>query len=364
MLNIAFGQSKYYIDNLSENVKRGNRQKLRRGLWPTVAPIGYINNRKTKGIDPDPETAPLIRKAFEMYATGGFTIKQIRDMLEKEGLRNFHGNTPYASGIEQLLKRPIYCGLMLFKGELYEGVHEPIIPKKLFDEVQRVFVQRSRKQRKKQHEYPFLGMMLCGTCGCSITAELQKGHVYYRCTKKKGPCNERYAREEALLDQMREIVEQFSLPADIGKKMLAKLDSEAGDSERDKQEAVQSLNNERNDVETTLQTLLDLRLTGELTTDEYRTKKSDFLHRKSSIEEQIRQFRHGGTDRLEPVRMLIKDAVQAEELSSKQEKPEIRAFLLRVGSNLLLQRQTLRCEAKKGWRVLRQRPDFRDWQAR
>jgi DNA invertase Pin-like site-specific DNA recombinase len=48
MLNIAFGQSKYYIDNLSKNVKRGYRQKVRQGLWPAgPSPIGYLNNRKT-----------------------------------------------------------------------------------------------------------------------------------------------------------------------------------------------------------------------------------------------------------------------------------------------------------------------------
>ena len=362
MLNIAFGQSKYYIDNLSENVKRGNRQKLRRGLWPTVAPLGYINNRKTRGIDPDPEMAPLIRKAFETYSTGEYTLKQIRDMLKEEGLRNCHGNALYLSGIEKLLKRPIYCGLMLFKGELYEGIHESIVPKKLFDEVQRVFVKRGKKHRQRKNEYPFLGMMQCASCGCSITAERQKGHVYYRCTKKKGQCSERYAREESLVDQMQETVEQFSLPESIGNKMLAKLDGEAGDTKREKQASAQLLTDDKSNVEMQLQTLLDLRLAGELTTGEYRAKKSGLLHRKSGIEEQIRQCRNGGTDRLEPVRMLIKDALQAKDLASKDNKPELRAFLLRVGSNLLLERQRLRCEAKKGWRVLRQRPHFRDWQ--
>ena len=364
MLNIAFGQSKYYIDNLSENVKRGNRQKLRRGLWPTVAPLGYINNRKTRGIDPDPEMAPLIRKAFETYSTGEYTLKQIRNMLEEKGLRNCHGNALYASGVEKLLKRPIYCGLMLFKGELYEGVHEPIVSKKLFDEVQRVFVKRGKKHRQRKNEYPFLGMMQCASCGCSITAERQKGHIYYRCTKKRRPCSERYAREESLFDQMKETVEQFSLPESIGSKMLAKLDGEAGDTKREKRAFVQLLTDDKSNLEAQLQMLLDLRLAGELTTDEYRTKKSNLLHRKAGIEEQIRQCRSGGTDRLEPVRMLIKDAVQAKELASKDDKPEFRAFLLRVGSNLLLERQSLRCEAKKGWRVLRQRPHFRDWQPR
>ncbi|RLC63492.1 MAG: hypothetical protein DRI80_03810, partial [Chloroflexota bacterium] len=68
MLQVAFGQSKYYSDNLSENVKRGIRQKLRRGEWPGLAPIGYINNPKTRNIEPDPVKARIIRKAFEEFA--------------------------------------------------------------------------------------------------------------------------------------------------------------------------------------------------------------------------------------------------------------------------------------------------------
>src|SRR5574343_1991751 len=61
MLSIAFGQSKYYVDNLSENVKRGLRQKLRNGIWPSRAPMGYLNDEKTHTIYIDKERAPLIK---------------------------------------------------------------------------------------------------------------------------------------------------------------------------------------------------------------------------------------------------------------------------------------------------------------
>src|SRR4030042_6271111 len=77
MLNIAFGQSKYYVDNLSENIKRGHRAKLRKGIWPSFAPLGYVNNHKTRDVDVDLEKAPLVRKGFELYATGKYTLKQI-----------------------------------------------------------------------------------------------------------------------------------------------------------------------------------------------------------------------------------------------------------------------------------------------
>ncbi len=92
MLSIAFGQSKYYIDNLSENIKRGHRQKLKQGLWPQMAPLGYLNNKETKQIYIDKGKAPLIKKTFELYATGKYTLKEIREIINDLGLRGRRGN--------------------------------------------------------------------------------------------------------------------------------------------------------------------------------------------------------------------------------------------------------------------------------
>ena len=77
MLNIAFSQSKYFVDILRENVKRGLRQKIRNGVWPGWAPVGYANNPKARGIDVDSEKAPKVRKIFEMYATGAYTLHSL-----------------------------------------------------------------------------------------------------------------------------------------------------------------------------------------------------------------------------------------------------------------------------------------------
>ena len=81
MLQVAFGQSKYYSDNLSENVKYGIRQKLRRGEWPGLAPLGYVNNLKNKNIEPDPVKAKIVKKAFEEFAQGKHTLKSLSERL-------------------------------------------------------------------------------------------------------------------------------------------------------------------------------------------------------------------------------------------------------------------------------------------
>lgn len=87
-LNLAmlFGMSKYYVDALSENIKRGQRQKLKNGIWPGWSPLGYVNDRKSRTIAVDPVRGPLVRKAFELYATGEYTIDHITAAVNGLGL--------------------------------------------------------------------------------------------------------------------------------------------------------------------------------------------------------------------------------------------------------------------------------------
>jgi len=186
MLSIVFGQSKYYVDNLSENVKRGIRQKLRRGEWPGQAPIGYLNDLKTHTIVIDPDKAPLIKKAFELYATGNHTLESIGNKLNEIGLVGTRGGAVDKRTIELILKNPFYYGVFKYKGELYEGTHPPLISKTLFDKVQNVFAARSKPYNSKKDLFAFRGFIRCGECGCLITAETQKGFHYYHCHQAKG----------------------------------------------------------------------------------------------------------------------------------------------------------------------------------
>ena len=116
MMNIAFGQSKYYIDNLSENIKRGHHQKLRKGIWPGFAPLGYLNNHKTKAIDTDKEKSPVIRKCFELYSTGEYTLKSIKQFLTDTGIDSYKGNVLSCSCVQRMLKNPFYYGVFKFNG--------------------------------------------------------------------------------------------------------------------------------------------------------------------------------------------------------------------------------------------------------
>ncbi len=156
MLQVAFGQSKYFSDNLVENVKRGIRQKLRRGEWLTLAPLGYVNNYKTRNIDPHSTYSKVIKLAFEEYATGKYTLVSLAEFLAEHGIVQKKG-TPLAKvSVVKMLTNRAYLGFVKYHGEYHDGNFEPILSPTLFEAVQKVLKskQRPRKQ-KERYDFPF-----------------------------------------------------------------------------------------------------------------------------------------------------------------------------------------------------------------
>ena len=307
MLNIAFGQSKYYIDNLAENIKRGHRAKLRKGIWPGFAVLGYLNNHRTRDIDVDEEKAPLVKKAFGLYSTGKYTLKQIAKILKDLGLRSYKGNILSVSCVQRLLKNPFYYGVFTFKGEMYQGSHQPIISKKLFDKCQEVMTARAHKmERKAEHSFPFRGLMTCGECSGAITAELQKGHNYYRCTKKKGVCSQKYVREEMLTEQFISFLQKVSLSSQDTQKILKELEKDEQKVKEEMADYSQGLKKELKNVNSKLDKLLSAYLDEIISTDEYTVRKQKLLIKKVELKEKIGDFEEKGVSWLEPARGFIR----------------------------------------------------------
>ena len=338
MLNIAFGQSKYFVDNLRENVKRGLRQKIRNGTWPGWAPVGYLNNAKTRGIDVDSEKAPQVRKMFEMYATGAYTLHSLASWCKEHDLRGNLGKPLVIANIQKNLQNVFYLGLMKWKGEIFEGKHEPLISKKLFDKCQEVMEKRGKVQDVRKHHFAFLGLMKCASCGCSITGERQKGHNYYRCTKKKGLCQEKhYLREEALTEQIKSFLQKVSLSSQDTEKVLAALDTEQDKAQESAQAEVGVLKEQLASVETKLAKLLDVYLADALSTEEYAAKKQSLLSQKMSLSEKITDFETKGLSWLEPAREFVLSLNQAANLVKSGNKAEMTTFLKTIGSNHVLE---------------------------
>ena len=340
MLNIAFGQSKYFVDNLRENVKRGLRQKIRNGVWPSWAPVGYLNNAKTRGIDVDKEKAPKVRKIFEMYATGAYSLNILANWCEKKKLLTNADNKISLSNVQHILQNPFYIGLMRYKGEIFEGMHEPLISKKLFDKCQEVMTKRGKVRPDRKHSFAFLGLMKCASCGCSITAQYAKGnggiYTYYRCTKKRGVCQEKYLGENQLVSQIKTFLQKVSLSSQDTEKVLVALDTEENQAKEQAQSEVVNLKEQLSQVETRIQKLLDVYLDDTLTQKEYAAKKDILIFQKVALSEKITDFETKGLSWLEPAREFVKSLNQATNLLESENLSEMTTFLKNIGSNHIL----------------------------
>ena len=360
MLHNDFGFSKYYVDSLSENTKRGLREKVRRGEYPGPAPIGYLNDYRTKKIIVDRERAPYIKQAFEMYAKGNVTFDHVREFLGQHGIRTKkNGKLLVRYHISQIFLNPIYYGHFRYAGEVYEGKHEPIISKDLFDAVHSVMNSRWRwapKDLSKQRTPKvFTRLLRCGGCGGGITAEIQKGHIYYRCTRKNRVqrCTQPFIREEDLNTQITALLKPYSLRSDWADEMLKRVKEEKKEAAQSAARVVAGKRDEIDKINLRLQRLLDSFLDAVIERDDYTAEKTKLMSQKKSLEAQIAALSAGRADWLEPLTEWILSAKNAGEIAVSGSLQEKRVLAQKVfGSNLILDGKKARGSCVKPWSTL------------
>ena len=186
-----------YIRNLREETLKGIHGRLKQGLLPWSAPLGYVNNGGGKPKTIDPVVGPQVRRVFELYATGQHSLRTLVVEMKRSGFRTPAGRSLAKHPIEAILNNPFYCGVIKVgtTGETYPGIHEPLISPELFAQVQEVKAGRTGKKLVK-HECLYRGLFRCAECQRLMTPEVQRGHTYYRC--HTGDCVTKGIREEDL----------------------------------------------------------------------------------------------------------------------------------------------------------------------
>ena len=228
MHGIKVLMAKNYIDNLSEEARKGMQEKAEQGIWPTKAPLGYRNITGPEGkkiITTDPDVAPIVAKLYYWYATGQYSVREAREKARELGLvyRKSGAMIP-TSTVYTILRNRLYSGQFEWNGKLFQGKHEPIVSIELWERVQNVMNGRlAKKQRRMTHDFAFSGLITCNTCGCAVVGEIQKErYIYYHCTgyadKCKGnpaTCRRKYVREEVLETQFTELLGQLRFDNEV-----------------------------------------------------------------------------------------------------------------------------------------------------
>ncbi|MBU4311511.1 MAG: recombinase family protein [Candidatus Omnitrophica bacterium] len=363
MLSIAFGQSKYYVDNLSENIKRGIRQKVRNGVYPSLAPVGYLNDPKSRNIVIDRVKAPLVRKIFELYTTGDYTLDRLKDTITSLGFRTTNDKMIGVSKLRLILTNPFYYGMFKYWNELFEATHEPIITKKLFEKCQSVLKKRG-KPRQSKRTFVFRGLMKCGECGRMITAEIHKEFTYYRCTKRNTICSQKYIREEDLAKQIRGIFQKVSLCDDWTAKIIKELEKDKARDVQSSRPHQQNLERDIGNIDTKINKLVDIYLEESIAKEEYAKKKSELLNKKKDLQERLRDFADGDNNWFEQARSFVTLLNRASYVSRGGNLESQKEFLEKIGSNFILKERRLIFSAEGTFRPYLSRAPFSTWWSR
>jgi DNA invertase Pin-like site-specific DNA recombinase len=162
MHGIKVLMAKNYVDNLSEETRKGMLEKAEQGIWPSFAPLGYRNVDGPDGkkiIAPEPDAAPIVSKLFDWYATGHLSLKEAAHKAQEAGLvyRKSGSRVP-VSTIHSILRNRIYTGQFEWNGKVFQGRHEPLISAELWERVQGVLDGRfAKKHRRMTHDFAFQG---------------------------------------------------------------------------------------------------------------------------------------------------------------------------------------------------------------
>ena len=229
--------------------------KLRDGLWPTRAPYGYVNkqekistNKTRAWIEVNWAEAKWVQRAYELFATGNYSLRSLAATLQAEGLplrrysnRRDTDNEIKLKFIEEILKNKFYIGVVAWGGVVNNGgKHELFLEKALFDQVQAVLDAHNAGASRFRRLFSVLkSISYCDECGSKMTAEekvrAKKTLRYLRCLKAQHntpvPCQQKYTQEHLFMEQFQELLKKIQLPESAANKLRERLRVLFGDEQ-------------------------------------------------------------------------------------------------------------------------------------
>lgn len=362
ILQIHFGMANQYSRNLSQNVKRSLNHKSERGEYPRSAIIGYegFGERGQRMMRPHPFEGPLIQKAFQM-AKEGIPLSKIAHYLYEKGLRTKRSKKISKSHVHNILTCIVYYGYFKHNGELFEGTYEPLITKKLFEEVQMALQLRSRP-KMKVWEHTYNGLITCGDCGCQITTTVKTKYfkrtsrtaiyTYHHCTHRKGNCKQEAITGKKLERLLLENMIHIKIDEETWKLGIELFKAKYQEEVEKFSKRARYLQNQYNAIQTRIKYLVRMRADQELTKEEFLEQKSELLNEKKSVKEKMEDNDYSADTWLEMCTKYLDNAFSAKERLENGTKEEKRDLILDLGENLILKDGKLDFRLKKPYDVL------------
>lgn len=395
MLQMALSQSQYESAKKGRDVKRGLEKKAKMGHPPYSAVEGYLNTpNREKGFKEwieDPQRFMLVRRMWDLMLTGNYTPPKILQIANKEwGYKTKRGKNLARSTIYKIFTNPCYYGWFEYpqkNGNWRQGAYKAMITQDEFQKVQ-LLLGRRGKPAPKIRTFAYTGLIRCGDCGCLITAEEKNQlictnckfkfayenkhscphcetliekmkkptilkYTYYHCTKKKKDM--KCAQQTSRVEELEKQIDAFLQSIQINQKYLdwaLKHLKKSHELESISREAIlRSQQKAYNDSSKKLDRLLEMRMTEELTEEEYLAKKSKIIKEREHYKELLQDTEHRQDKWLKLseytfnfsryARFWFADAIEKKDYQKQRE------ILATLGSNLILKDQKLNIEPQE-----------------
>lgn len=358
--SISLGLAKYYSDAISDNVKRAQEQKIRKGEWLSKAPFGYKNitlSNENTDIVVDEHNAHIVKTVFELYATGGFSM----ELLCKRITTDFNLTWPKGY-LGKLLKNPFYHGIMIIKEKSYPHRYSPIISQSLFDQVQQV-ISGFKKKSFKYAGLPFLyrGLIRCDECGLSISPERHKGYAYYHCTEYKGKHGAKWIKEEEITDQLSKVFKSLQMPQDIQSFILETLEDVHKNKIEFHNSQFDNLTKEQKQLTRMMDNLYLDKLKGKISDEQYDKFYESFTIQKNDINSRLGNLQEAEDNYYVTAKYVLELTKHAYELFISSEVEERRQLVTLVLQNIRLSGENIVYNVQKPFDDIRNASDRNLW---
>lgn len=346
-----------YIRNLREEVLKGFHGRLKQGLYPLPAPLGYRDHGGGKPKTPDPVFGPLVRRAFELYASGQYSTVTLSEEMHRLGLRSRRGSRITKSRMAEILRNPFYIGLIRIKriNLTIPGIHEPLISKELFNRVQARLDGRCNV-RLIRHDFLFRRLLRCALCGFALSGEMQKGITYYRCHTPTCPTTG--IREDRVEIVIRTRLAAVQITDTKWQELLAELSRIRGDWTRQRQTSAEAIKLQLAALTARNQRLTDAYVDGMIDKDAYQERREQLAGEIAAMKRSEEALTAGPEPVLNAVQEFLERAKSLNvsyEMGIPTEKREI---VETATSNRLVSRKNLAVELQSPFREVAEYSNF------
>ncbi len=285
--------AKNMVDNLSEEVKKGQKEKIERGWTPGSPPLGY------KAVEfegkiihvKDDKYADVVTRMLNLYASGNYSVERLSQFMFEDGLRSKKGCRILASRVHGYLTNPYYYGKIEWKGQISQGKQKPLIDKDTYDKIQNLLTNRCTPKQSK-HSYLFKGLIHCEECHGTITWEKHKGILYGHCHHYHDCKQTVWVKEYQVEDQLKLALKLLQIKNKRIRGWIYKAILESHEFQiQYHRKVLATLILQKDQKAKQLSELVDMRTSHEVDKDEYNTKRTKYKAEEEKLQNAINKQR-------------------------------------------------------------------------